>query len=371
MKRNEDLIHSMVEKLRNSISVKESFLELKESGLAVTPLDVFSAMHRQMKESSNPGEMLPYVDKVMNLVHSDLSEYRWKQPAEGTFLFNLMEENRELVNTLDRYKEYAGSVDSRDSGRWMDFVFELKEYEPHLQILENILFPELEKTDKVFDGLSMLWGMHDNARRLLKQASVLFSNDSGNVRDFNEMIGRLFFMYHGLVKKQELILFPIAMEKLDEESMERMNGQSEQWGRNMKEVDARFEERLESGKEQETDWFGIIMKALPFDLTFVNDKDEVAFFSEGERIFPRSASVIGRKVQNCHPPKSLDAVESILKNFRENKSSLEEFWIDHHGKKILIRYVAVRDTDGEYLGTLEITQDITEIRKLEGEKRLL
>jgi len=361
----------MVGKLRNGISVKESYLELKESGLAVTPFDVFSAMHRNMKECSNPGEMLPYVDKVMNLVHLDLSEYRWKRPAEGTFIFKLMVENWELVRLLERYKEYAGSVDSKDGERWMEFVLALRGYEPHLQILENILFPELEKTDKVFEGLSMLWGMHDNARSLLRQASMLFSNDSGNVRDFNEMIGRLFFMFHGLVKKQELILFPIAMERLDGESMERMSGQSVQWGRNMKEVDVMFEEQPESNKDQEKDKLGMIMKALPFDLTFVNEKDEVAFFSEGERIFPRSASVIGRKVQNCHPPKSLDAVESILRKFREKKSSLEEFWIDHHGKKILIRYVAVRDRDGEYLGTLEITQDITGIRKLYGEKRLL
>ncbi|MBN2761761.1 MAG: DUF438 domain-containing protein, partial [Bacteroidales bacterium] len=104
--------------------------------------------------------------------------------------------------------------------------------------------------------------------------------------------------------------------------------------------------------------------------TFVNENDEVVFFTEGKRIFPRSESVIGRKVQNCHPPKSIDAVTDILESFKNNESSLAEFWIDHHSKKVLIRYIAVRDEEEKYLGTLEVTQDITNIQKLEGEKRL-
>jgi DUF438 domain-containing protein len=104
----------------------------------------------------------------------------------------------------------------------------------------------------------------------------------------------------------------------------------------------------------------------------VNEHDEVAYYSASpERIFPRSPGVIGRKVQNCHPPKSMDSVQKILDAFRAGKKDMADFWIQMQGKFILIRYFAVRDADGKYRGCLEVSQDVTSIRKLEGQKRLL
>jgi DUF438 domain-containing protein len=98
----------------------------------------------------------------------------------------------------------------------------------------------------------------------------------------------------------------------------------------------------------------------------------VKYFSEPmQRIFPRARSVIGRQVQNCHPPKSLKAVENILKAFKEGRKDSVDFWINLQGKMILIKYLAVRDDAGKYLGTLEVSQDVTAIRALAGEKRLV
>jgi len=117
---------------------------------------------------------------------------------------------------------------------------------------------------------------------------------------------------------------------------------------------------------------GAILSTLPLDLTFVDADDRVAFFTEGpERIFARSRAVIGRKVQHCHPPRSVAIVEEILKDFRSGQRNVAEFWINFHGKYVHIRYFAVRDRQGTYLGTLELTQDIAPLRKLEGERRLL
>ena len=111
---------------------------------------------------------------------------------------------------------------------------------------------------------------------------------------------------------------------------------------------------------------------LPFDLTFVDADDRVAFFSEGpNRIFARSRAVLGRKVQHCHPPKSVDVVDRIVGDFRAGRQSEAAFWINFHGRFVHIRYLAVRGEDGAYLGTLEVTQDIGPIRALEGERRLL
>ena len=115
-----------------------------------------------------------------------------------------------------------------------------------------------------------------------------------------------------------------------------------------------------------------VLNALPVEISFVDENDTVRYFNKnGDRIFPRPAAVIGRKVQDCHPKKSLHKVNQILDDFKNNKRSSAEFWIDLKGRKIYIRYFAVRDKSGKYLGCLEVSQDITEIQKIKGEKRLL
>jgi PAS domain S-box-containing protein len=115
-----------------------------------------------------------------------------------------------------------------------------------------------------------------------------------------------------------------------------------------------------------------ILDALPFEFSFVDSDDRVQLFNKnGDRIFPRSEGVIGLRVQNCHPSKSVDKVEQILREMKAGEREQADFWIDLKDKKILIRYFAVRSKDNKYLGCLEVSQDITEIQKLEGEKRLL
>jgi len=115
-----------------------------------------------------------------------------------------------------------------------------------------------------------------------------------------------------------------------------------------------------------------ILDALPVEVSFVDDADTVRYYSKGDRrIFKRTPAVIGRKVQDCHPPRSLHKVEQVISDLRSGKRDVAEFWIDLQGRKILIRYFAVRDKAGKYLGVLEVTQDITEIQKIKGEKRLL
>ncbi len=121
-----------------------------------------------------------------------------------------------------------------------------------------------------------------------------------------------------------------------------------------------------------TETLEAILDALPVEVSFVDDADTVRYYSKGDqRIFKRTPAVIGRKVQDCHPPKSLHKVEQVISDLKSGKKDVAEFWIELGGRKIYIRYFAVRDKAGKYLGTLEVTQDITEIQKLTGEKRLL
>ena len=115
-----------------------------------------------------------------------------------------------------------------------------------------------------------------------------------------------------------------------------------------------------------------LLNALPVDVTFVDEEDRARYFNkDGKRIFARSRKIIGIKVQKCHPQKSVHIVSQILEDFRNNKRDSANFWIDLKGRKIYIRYFAVRDKEGKYVGCLEVTQDITDIQKIIGEKRLL
>jgi PAS domain S-box-containing protein len=115
-----------------------------------------------------------------------------------------------------------------------------------------------------------------------------------------------------------------------------------------------------------------MLDTLPVEFSFIDENDAVRIFNKnGDRIFPRPRSVLGRKVQDCHPKKSLHKVQQIISEMRSGDRDVAEFWIDHRGMKVYIRYFAVRSKEGRYLGCLEVSQDISEIQKIEGEKRLL
>ena len=121
-----------------------------------------------------------------------------------------------------------------------------------------------------------------------------------------------------------------------------------------------------------TETLEAILDVLPVEVSFIDDADVVGYYSKGDkRMFKRTPAVIGRKVQDCHPQKSLHKVEQVISDLKSGKRDVAEFWIDLKGRKIYIRYFPVRDKVGKYLGTLEVTQDITEIQKITGEKRLV
>ena len=128
-----------------------------------------------------------------------------------------------------------------------------------------------------------------------------------------------------------------------------------------------MKQELLSVKQLET-----ILNHLPVDITFIDENDVVRYFSHGkERIFARTKAVIGRTVQNCHPPQSVHVVEKLLQDFKSGVKDAEDFWIPVKDKFVYIRYFAVRDEKGTYMGTLEFTQNVADIRALEGQKRIL
>ena len=194
-----------------------------------------------------------------------------------------------------------------------------------------------------------------------------------------------------MIFKEENILFPTAIEKLDASNWVEILQESDDIGYVFIEKQQQTEDLMKTLQTSlieepvfmddeirfpignlRLDELMHLLNTLPIDLTFVDKDDTVRYFSTSrDRIFTRTKSVIGRKVQNCHPPQSVDVVEKIVTSFKEGSKDSYDFWINLKGRMVYIRYFAVRDRNGKYLGTLEVTQDITNIRSLEGEKRLI
>ncbi|QSX08580.1 DUF438 domain-containing protein [Alkalibacter rhizosphaerae] len=390
----------MEERIKNLIDYCQGVLR-KENGKVlyerylkdiqtITPMDLIHIENEQLKMGNKPEELLTVVDKLINVFYKYLKEFAMEAPTEGTFLYYLMEENKEFTEKLHTFKMV---VKEREWDTYKEktlvFLNEMMEYEEHLLKIENILFPMLEKKKDRFNGMQIMWALHDQVRKKLKKLHAHIEKDRLGTEEINMEMGLLYFQLFGLVQKQELILFPAAKETLSAEEFSDMHYQSREYGFPYIEKPKHFTKPEKEGKmnEDPTDNHQILhletgslsmdqiksmLDVLPLDMTLVDEKDQVVYFSRPkERIFPRSPAIIGRNVRNCHPPQSVHVVEDILEAFKNNEKEQASFWIQRNSQFILIQYVALRDDEGKYAGTLEISQEVSQIRALEGERRLL
>ncbi len=317
-------------------------------------------------------------------------------PAPATVpghpLHTLTEENRamekvvsEVQAILTRLKEEPAHKDwPADRARLAALAASLSEVEKHYLKKENQLFPRLE--DKGISGPSkVMWAVHDDIRAHLKdlRRAVELADADLVVRTGSWVLQEM----RDMITKEEKILFPMALETLDDAAWARVKKGEEEVGyawispapawspgparEPAAGASAGGPIALDTGALT-TGQIDLMLTRLPVDISFVDETDTVVYYSgTADRIFPRTPGVIGRKVQNCHPPKSVDVVERILAAFRSGERDEAEFWIESGGRFIHIRYFALRDRSGAYKGTLEVTQDVTSIRRLRGERRLL
>jgi len=277
-------------------------------------------------------------------------------------------------------------------GKELEHVIEhLKSSESHYVREENVLFPYLERHG-ITEPPQVMWMEHDMIREIKKE--IYASTSNLNVDELKAKSLKLLEALQSHFFKENNILFPAALRVLSEEEWKEARKQFDELGyccftpKSEIEIARASQESRERAREMEAmridnqvplpsgalsvEELEAILNSLPVDISFVDKEDTVRYYNETkERIFPRTRAVIGRKVQNCHPQKSLEKVNQILEDFKAGRRDKAEFWIPHHGKLIYIRYFPVRNNKGEYIGSLEVTQDITEIKKIEGEKRLL
>ena len=312
----------------------------------------------------------------------------------------LMEEHRilleyanGLVNSLAQLRAAGGSALARGQLEHVHHVIKhFKASEKHYLREENVLFPYIEKHG-VTEPPKIMWMEHDEIRRIKKELYSLAEGvGNGSLAEWavtaEPVAKSLAEMLASHFNKENSILFPTALKIIKAEEWDDISKGFDEIGYccftppraelNLAVPKTRSEEGLADGEvEFKTGSFTLeelnaVLNALPVDISFVGKDDRLRYYSDSrDRIFVRTPAVIGRKVQQCHPQKSVHMVERILSDFKAGKSDCAEFWIDLAGKKVHIRYFPVRSPKGEYLGCLEVSQDITGIQKLKGQKRLL
>jgi len=392
-----ELALGMLEGKRQPGFVKQ-FEEVLEQ---VTPRDVVYVVDGMVKSGAGMEALKKAVSQVINLMYIHLQPDERRLWEGVPFLHAMILENKEMESRMASIKQLVKTINvegiERDQLNYLKkeirtSLRDLAPMEKHYIRKENILFPYLERVWEDFRCLGVMWSLHDDVRVGLKLLDELLGEDDMSLEEFNYAIGTLYFSVYPLIYREENILFPVAFEELPSASWLEMQEQSAGIGYAFiapPAAKAGTTELLdEKAKETQVPLadgfldFGTgslslhqvqeIMNHLPLDITFVDDRDEVRYFNVSKkRHFPRSKAIIGRKVQNCHPPESIDVVNRIVESFRNGTKDVESFWIETQGKFIHIRYFAVRDLAGTYLGTLEVSQDITEIKALKGEKRLL
>jgi DUF438 domain-containing protein len=322
-----------------------------------------------------------------------------KEVPEGHPVDTFKKENAELVKVVKQLQELFGKIsDLKESeipenvNRIKGYLNALMDVDKHYQRKENLLFPFLEKKN-ITGPPKVMWAKHDEAREKLKAAIEVCNTDA--ISDLDDLQSAVEFLFTpateaitDMIMKEEEILFPMAMDLLTNLEWYEIYQQTLEIGFCL--YDPQVEWRPE-GTESQTEHsksdenmihlpsgsftpheLNALLNTLPFDLTFVDKDDKVRYFTQGEeRIFARNRAILRRDVRLCHPPSSVHVVNQIIDDFKSGKEDRAPFWINLHGKFIHIEYFAVRDEKGDYLGTLEVSQDLTKLRALEGEQRLL
>ncbi len=300
-----------------------------------------------------------------------------------------------LLQMRQLYQRFDHLDDGEDASalvlEWRGLLNQLMDIEKHFQRKEHLFFSRLEQHG-ITGPSKVMWGKDDEIRALLRDLAQALQQPgltAGEWKALVHTVGETVVKaVEEMMYKEEQILLPLCMSTLTEEDWAEIWQSSPLYGWCLVEPQEGYRPpeavlreglqlagpdaiRLSTGVLT-LEQLAAIFSTLPFDLTFVDADDRVVFFSEGrQRIFARSRAVLGRKVQHCHPPKSVEVVDRILQDFRSGRHDVAEFWINFRGRFVHIRYFAVHDRDGRYLGTLEVTQDVTQIRQLEGERRLL
>lgn len=294
----------------------------------------------------------------------------------------MKDENRGIEDTLNDIQK---AIEEDNRFALLSSLNILWDIDKHYSVKENCYFPLMEKYGFTAPP-QVMWGVDDEIRDDLKSFKQGVEKGLIDVDAFNAVRKRI----EDMIFKEEQILLPMILDVFTEDEWLQIAHDTKEIGYCIRVPEAKWVPNRKSFVDQYREdralksdnmHFKIghltmeelegIMNHLPIDMTFIDKDDTVKYFNQApDRVFVRSASVIGRTVQNCHPPRSVGTVESMLEDFKSGKSKSESFWIQMGEKFIHISYYAIFNDTNEYIGTLEVSHDVKQYRDLEGEKRL-
>ena len=392
------MLEQIIKQLHDGVpphQVKEQFKHVLES---TSPEEIARIEQELVKEGMPREELQKLCDVHLAVFGDQLQEQNVQIPPEHP-LSILMEEHKILTQHSKKLETIARLVEGA-----CDFVYvgdaleelqkiaeDFVDAEKHYLREENVLFPVIEKHG-ITEPPAIMWIEHNQIREkkkdLQKLAKEWNTMTYQNFKSqFDETSAALCSLLPSHFSKENSILFPAALHVVTEDEWVEVRKEFDEigyWKYTPRPIQVKVEVPtatatsapvgeflFENGNLSKEEIEGIL-DSIPVDITFIDKDDRVKFFSKGEkRIFLRTKAVLGRKVQMCHPQKSVHIVNQIIEAFRSGKKDSSEFWITMNDRLIHIRYFAVRDKKMNYLGTMEVTQDLTAIKKIEGQKRLL
>jgi len=410
------LLKHMIQELHQGEAPEMVKSRVKELLKNIPYNEVVEVEQELISEGLPEEEVLKFCDIHSSVLEGSITSHYAEMPAAHP-VDTLKKENREIEKVTKKVKDIFDSIPAVSSGaddeisaltlKLKGLFNSLYDLDKHYKRKEYLLFPFLEKA-AITGPPKVMWGKHDEIREQLKAS--IEALEPGSITTKEELmsvvvllLGPAIEAVESMIMKEEEILIPMCLEKFTEENWYQIYLETPVYGYCL--YDTRDEwkpgedvvENLKKSQQEEggpavsgvsySDGAPIRLSSgsfdmkelealfvtIPIDITYVDANDKVKFFSHSpNRVFERNRSIIGRDVRLCHPPGSVNIVEQILVDFKSGKENQAKFWLSNFmGRFVYIEYTALRGKDNEYLGVIEVTQDITEFRKLQGDQRLL
>ncbi len=394
------VLKEIILELHNGKSVDEVKARFEELIEGISPTEISEMEQALIMEGMPVQEIQNLCDVHAAVFKGSIEEIHRPDkpediPGHPVHVFKL--ENRKLETLVnDRIKKHLEDYGKSGGDQSLKLLTEdfnkLWELDRHYSRKENLLFPFMEKYG-ITAPPKVMWGVDDEIRAAVKGILKALAQGEGNRNEFIQTAEEVCNRIIEMIFKEENILFPMVLDTLAEDEWLKIQEASAEIGYCMIEpspkwqpVQVNVEQKAKSEGEEPVhggyvkfdagillpEEINAMLNTLPIDVTFVDKDGYVKYFTQGkERIFARPKTIIGREVKNCHPPASVHIVEGIVEELKSGKKDHEDFWIKMGSKYVYIRYFAVRNDKGEFLGTLEVTQDIKPIQEITGEKRLV
>lgn len=391
-------LKEIILELHNGKSVEDVKSRFEELIRGVSATEIAEMEQALIREGMAVSEIQNLCDVHASVFKGSIEEIHREHKPEDTpghpiHTFKL--ENKQIESVIEKIKPLISKVTDGDQTSIQALGKELETLlgiDKHYSKKENLLFPFMEKYG-ITAPPKVMWGVDDEIRAALKESIGMIRTASSDIAQIVGKAQEAVNKATEMIFKEENILFPMVLDALAEDEWLRIRDDSaeigyfmiepgQQWKPVRENVESKMKEqgevpanngyiRFEPGLLTPEE-IKCIFNTLPFDITFVDKDGSVKYFTQGkERIFARPASIIGRQVSNCHPPASVHVVEKIVEELTSGEKDHEDFWIKMGEQFVYIRYFAVRNDQGDFLGIIEVTQNIKPIQDITGEKRLL